>query len=149
MTARPHNQTCKPILLPCHTSSSLCLHSTCVHERFSFCLRAVERRTHPEPQSECNVAHSTRLFFQPFVGSLPSARHCSQVCGFLKSNLPFDEFGRNCVRGKARSQAWQVIGLAAASMDLCCFNAKKPESLSFFGVGQHSLHLIFASDLMR
>ena len=143
MLARPENQTCKPILLPCHTSSSLCLHSECVHARFSFSRRAVERRTHPEPQSECNAAHSTRCLFGPLLGCLPSARHCSQVSGFLKSNRPLDPFGRNCVRGKARSQAWQVIGLAAASMDLCS------PSLFFGGFGQHSLHLMLRSFCVR
>ena len=71
-----------------------------------------------------NLAHAERLLFGPLVGCLPSARHCSQVCGFLKSNLPFDEFGRNCVRGKLRAHAWHVIGLAAASMEFCWFLAK-------------------------
>ena len=68
-----------------------------------------------------NLAQAGRCLFGPVVGCLPSARHCSQVCGFLKSNLPFDVFGRNCVRGKLRAHAWHVIGLAAASMDSCLF----------------------------
>ena len=86
--------------------------------------------------TECNAAHSTRCLFGPLLGCLPSARHCSQVSGFLVSNRPLVPFGRNCVRGKARSQAWQVIGLAAASTDLCS------PSLFFGGFGQHSLHLM-------
>ena len=53
---------------------------------------------------------SRRLFFRPAVGCLPSARHCSHVCGFLKSNLPFLP-GRNCVRGIFRSHNWHVNGL--------------------------------------
>ena len=70
-----------------------------------------------------DLAHSGRFLFGPILTCLPSARHWWQVCGFLRSNVPLDEFGRNCVRGKARSQAWQVIGLAAASMELCLFLA--------------------------
>ena len=67
-----------------------------------------------------DASHSRRLFFQPGVGSLPSARHCSHVFGFLKSNLPFLP-ARNCVRGKVRSHTWHVSGFAAASLDLCSF----------------------------
>ena len=69
-----------------------------------------------------DASHSRRLFFRPAVGSLPSARHCSHVCGFLKSNWPFLP-GRNCVRGMVRSHTWHVNGFAAASLDLCSFTA--------------------------
>ena len=53
---------------------------------------------------------SRRLFFRPAMGCLPSARHCSHVCGYLKSNLPFLP-GGNCVRGMVRSHTWHVNGL--------------------------------------
>ena len=114
--------------------------STCAHERFFFSLvSCAEMRICFIESDICNgrkvvnspgnmsdmfsgdASHSRRLFFQPAVGSLPSARHCSHVCGFLKSNWPFLP-GRNCVRGMVRSHTWHVSGFAAASLDLCSFN---------------------------
>ena len=113
--------------------------STRVYERFSFsllnyaemCLCFIEteiwngRKVVNTPGNISDMfsgdaSHSRRLFFRPAVGSLPSARHCSHVCGFLKSNLPFLP-GRNCVRGMVRSHTWHVSGFAAASLDLCSF----------------------------
>ena len=89
-----------------------------------------------------DASHSRRLFFRPALGSLPSARHCSHVCGFLKSNLPFLP-GRNCVRGMVRSHTWHVSGFAAASLDLCSFNCRYPVGCPLGHVGEHSLHFIF------
>ena len=94
------------------------------------------------------MAHASRLFFQPLVGRLPSARHSSHVIGFLKSNL-LPAFLRNCDRGKLRSHTWHVIGFPAASMDACSFFAVKPLALSFRGVGQHSMHMIFIFGFVR
>ena len=68
-------------------------------------------------------AHSNRLFFQPFVGSLPASRHSSQVIGFVKSNFLFELVSRNFVRGKLRLHTWHVIGFAAASCFLCSFTS--------------------------
>ena len=96
-----------------------------------------------------NLAHAGRCLFGPLVGCLPSARHCSQVNGFLKSNLPLDVFARNCVRGKVRSHTWHVSGFAAASLDLCSFNCRYLEGCPLGRVGEHSLHFIFISTLVR
>ena len=95
-----------------------------------------------------NVAHASRLLFQPDVGSLLCARYSSHVIGFLKSNL-LPAFLRNCDRGKLRSHTWHVIGLAAASMDACSLLAAKPLALSFGGLGQHSLHLMLLFSFVR
>ena len=95
-----------------------------------------------------DASHSRRLFFRPALGSLPSARHCSHVCGFLKSNFPFLP-ARNCVRGIVRSHTWHVSGFAAASLELCSFNRSYPLGCPLGHVGEHSLHFIFISSLVR
>ena len=152
MKTHAYNQSCKPIVTMLHRLCSVCDQRACTSSSFfssenctkiHVCatgLRQTKQKGMPGLSTR-NVAHASRLLFQPFVGSLPSARHSSHVIGFLKSNL-LPAFLRNCDRGKLRSHTWHVIGLAAASMDARSFFAAKPPALSFGGFGQHSLHLM-------
>ena len=86
-------------------------------------LSATVRRNKKPGIPNCNTAHAARLFFQPGVGTLPSARHCSHVTPFLKANLLLLSV-RNCDRGKLRSHALHVIGTAAALMEISALLAK-------------------------
>ena len=130
MKTHAYNQTCKPIVTMPHIVFALSAISVRVRALLFSCRGTVQRCTYAQPGSDkrnkkacraCstgNVAHASRLLFQPGVVSLPSARHSSQVIGFLKSNLP-PAFLRNCDRGKLRSHTWHMMGFAAASMDAC------------------------------
>ena len=135
------------------TLSLLCLRTACVSELFSFFVRGLHKDARTDkwaPANEikcmpgvclCKAVHASRSLFEPFVGSLPSARHSSHVNPLLSWYSP-RAFGRNCDRCKDRWQILHVIGFAAASMDAWSFFAVKPPALSFGGLGRHSLHLM-------